>query len=65
MQVIDGRFYLEILQVTSFDIAGNSVVDYQICAKALEPGVYHVHTQLNVANVGPGLGPGQNCNCRR
>ncbi len=42
-----------------FDIEGNSVVDYQICAKALEPGVYHVHTQLNVANVGPGLGPGQ------
>ena len=30
-----------------------------LSAKALEPGVYHVHTQLNVANVGPGLGPGQ------
>ena len=42
-----------------FDIEGNSVVPYQICAKALEAGVYHVHTQLNVANVGPGLGPGQ------
>ena len=28
-------------------------------AKALEPGVYHVHTQLNVDKVGPGLGPGQ------
>ena len=42
-----------------FDIDGNSVVPYQICAKALEPGVYHVHTQLNVATVGPGLGPGQ------
>jgi len=42
-----------------FDISGNSVVPYQICAMALEPGVYHVHTQLNVANVGPGLGPGQ------
>ena len=42
-----------------FDIAGNSVVPYQICAMALEPGVYHVHTQLNVASVGPGLGPGQ------
>ena len=41
------------------DIDGNSVVPYQICAMALEPGVYHVHTQLNVANVGPGLGPGQ------
>ncbi len=42
-----------------FDISGNEVVPYQICAMALEPGVYHVHTQLNVANVGPGLGPGQ------
>jgi methane/ammonia monooxygenase subunit B len=42
-----------------FDLKGNSVVPYQICAKALEPGVYHVHTQLNVASVGPGLGPGQ------
>ena len=42
-----------------FDISGNDVVPYQICAMALEPGVYHVHTQLNVANVGPGLGPGQ------
>ena len=42
-----------------FDLDGNSVVPYQICAMALEPGVYHVHTQLNVANVGPGLGPGQ------
>lgn len=42
-----------------FDISGNSVQGYQICAKALEAGVYHVHTQLNVANVGPGLGPGQ------
>ena len=42
-----------------FDLAGNSVVPYEICAKALEPGVYHVHTQLNVATVGPGLGPGQ------
>ena len=42
-----------------FDIQGNSVLPYQICAMALEPGVYHVHTQLNVAGVGPGLGPGQ------
>jgi len=42
-----------------FDIAGNDVVTYSISAKALEPGVYHVHTQLNVQNVGPGLGPGQ------
>ncbi len=42
-----------------FDLEGNSVVPFQICAMALEPGVYHVHTQLNVASVGPGLGPGQ------
>ncbi|MDI1495138.1 MAG: ammonia monooxygenase subunit B [Cenarchaeum symbiont of Oopsacas minuta] len=42
-----------------FDIEGNDRVPYEICAKALEPGVYHVHTQLNVATVGPGLGPGQ------
>jgi len=42
-----------------FDIAGNSVIEYSLSAKALEAGVYHVHTQLNVANVGPGLGPGQ------
>ena len=41
-----------------FVIGGNSVTPYAITAKALEPGVYHVHTQLNVANVGPGLGPG-------
>ena len=41
------------------DLPGNSVTPYQICAMALEPGVYHVHTQLNIANVGPGLGPGQ------
>ena len=42
-----------------FDIAGNSITSYSLSAKALEPGVYHVHTQLNIANVGPGLGPGQ------
>ena len=42
-----------------FDIPGNSVIEYSLSAKALEAGVYHVHTQLNVAKVGPGLGPGQ------
>ena len=42
-----------------FDIGGNEVRPYSISAKALEEGVYHVHTQLNVASVGPGLGPGQ------
>ena len=39
-------------------IPGNDITPYAVTAKALEPGVYHVHTQLNVANVGPGLGPG-------
>ena len=42
-----------------FDIEGNSVTPYSLSARALEPGVYHVHTQLNIASVGPGLGPGQ------
>lgn len=42
-----------------FDIPGNGVILYSLSAKALEPGVYHVHTQLNIQNVGPGLGPGQ------
>ena len=41
-----------------FEIPGNAVTPYSVTAKALEPGVYHVHTQLNVATVGPGLGPG-------
>ena len=42
-----------------FDIEGNAVVPYSISAIALEAGVYHVHTLLNVASVGPGIGPGQ------
>ena len=42
-----------------FDIPGNSEVPYSISAKALEAGTYHVHTQLNVASVGPGLATGQ------
>lgn len=42
-----------------FDIPANGVVDYSMTIKALEPAVYHVHTQLNIASVGPGLGPGQ------
>ena len=41
------------------DIPGNGVVDYTLTLKALEPGVYHMHTQLNIASIGPGLGPGQ------
>jgi methane/ammonia monooxygenase subunit B len=42
-----------------FDIPAQGTVPYSISAKALEPGIYHVHTQLNVEHVGPGLGPGQ------
>ena len=41
-----------------FDIPPNGEVPYKLTVKALEPGTYHVHTQLNVASVGPGLGPG-------
>jgi methane/ammonia monooxygenase subunit B len=42
-----------------FEIQPQQTIPYTVTAKALEPGVYHVHTQLNVATVGPGLGPGQ------
>jgi methane/ammonia monooxygenase subunit B len=42
-----------------FEIPPQGTVPYELTARALEPGIYHVHTQLNVANVGPGLGPGQ------
>jgi len=42
-----------------FDIPPQGTVPYSITARALEPAVYHVHTQLNVEGVGPGLGPGQ------
>ena len=42
-----------------FDIPPQGTIPYSITAKALEPGVYHVHSQLNVEHVGPGLGPGQ------
>jgi len=42
-----------------FDIAPNAEIPYNLRVKALEPGVYHLHTQLNVASIGPGLGPGQ------
>jgi methane/ammonia monooxygenase subunit B len=42
-----------------FDIPPNGEVPYKLTVKALEPGVYHLHTQLNIASVGPGLGPGQ------
>lgn len=42
-----------------FDIPPQGQVPYALKIKALEPGVYHMHTQLNIANVGPGLGLGQ------
>ena len=41
-----------------FIIPANGIVDYELTVKALESGVYHLHTQLNVASIGPGLGPG-------
>jgi methane/ammonia monooxygenase subunit B len=42
-----------------FTIAPQQTIPYSITVKALEPGIYHVHTQLNIEHVGPGLGPGQ------
>jgi methane/ammonia monooxygenase subunit B len=42
-----------------FDIPAGGTVPYSVTVKALEPGTYHVHTQLNVEHVGPGLGRGQ------
>jgi methane/ammonia monooxygenase subunit B len=42
-----------------FDIAPGATIPYSITVRALEPGTYHVHTQLNVEHVGPGLGRGQ------
>src|ERR671911_1647674 len=42
-----------------FEIPPQATIPYELRAKALEPGIYHVHTQLNIAGVGPGLGPGQ------
>jgi methane/ammonia monooxygenase subunit B len=45
-----------------FDIPPNEAVPYSITVRALEPGTYHVHTQLNVEHVGPGLGRGQTVN---
>jgi methane/ammonia monooxygenase subunit B len=42
-----------------FDIPPQASIPYSITARALEPGIYHVHTQLNIEHIGPGLGPGQ------
>jgi methane/ammonia monooxygenase subunit B len=41
-----------------FDIPPGQTIPYSITVRALEPGTYHVHTQLNVETVGPGLGRG-------
>jgi methane/ammonia monooxygenase subunit B len=41
-----------------FDLPPGATIPYSITVRALEPGTYHVHTQLNVENVGPGLGRG-------
>jgi methane/ammonia monooxygenase subunit B len=45
-----------------FDIPAGATVPYSITVKALEPGTYHVHTQLNLEHIGPGLGRGQTVN---
>ena len=42
-----------------FDIPAGATIPYTLVVKALEPGIYHVHTQLNIEHIGPGLGPGQ------
>ena len=42
-----------------FEIAPEAKIPYSLTVKALEPGIYHVHTQLNIEHIGPGLGPGQ------
>ncbi|MDQ3977578.1 MAG: methane monooxygenase/ammonia monooxygenase subunit B [Thermoproteota archaeon] len=41
-----------------FDLPPGATIPYSITVRALEPGTYHVHTQLNVEHVGPGLGRG-------
>ncbi len=45
-----------------FDIPAGATIPYAVTVKALEPGTYHVHTQLNVEHIGPGLGRGQTVN---
>ncbi len=45
-----------------FDIPAGATVPYSITVKALEPGTYHVHTQLNTEHIGPGLARGQTVN---
>jgi len=45
-----------------FDIPPGATVPYSITVKALEPATYHVHTQLNIESIGPGLGRGATVN---
>ena len=45
-----------------FDIPAGATIPYSITVKALEPGTYHVHTQLNIEHIGPGLGRGATVN---
>ncbi len=45
-----------------FDIAPGATIHYSITVKALEPATYHVHTQLNIEHIGPGLGRGATVN---
>jgi len=42
-----------------FDIPPLKTIPYTLKIRALEAATYHIHTQLNVAGVGPGLGPGE------
>ncbi len=42
-----------------FTINPQQTIPYSITVRALEDGIYHVHTQLNIEHIGPGLGPGQ------
>ena len=42
-----------------FDIPAGGTIPYSLTVRALEPGTYHVHTQLNIEHIGPGLGRGQ------
>lgn len=45
-----------------FDIPPGGTVPYSITVRALEPATYHVHTQLNIEHIGPGLGRGATVN---
>ena len=44
---------------TVFEVPRNSVVEYSLSAKALEPGTYHIHTAFGIDQVGSVFGPGQ------